>query len=196
MLEFYKKLIDSNVTARPSEFNHTDFYNSKAAGIACWISETESYFASNRGVDANKVDISLGYQPVINADKRSGWYKKPMALYCIKGDTREPEKTAQLVDFLLNSETMAVLQGTEKGIPLSRSALEVLESRDMLSDLQAVATKHMEEDKSIGLMDPALENDEIRALFFAKADEVTYNNADAYQKGTEVCEAAKKIGRQ
>ncbi|MBP1536782.1 MAG: carbohydrate ABC transporter substrate-binding protein [Ruminococcus sp.] len=196
MLEFYKKLIDSNVTARPSEFNHTDFYNSKAAGIACWISETESYFASNRGVDANKVDISLGYQPVINADKRSGWYKKPMALYCIKGDTREPEKTAQLVDFLLNSETMAVLQGTEKGIPLSRSALEVLESRDMLSDLQAVATKRMEEDKSIGLMDPALENDEIRALFFAKADEVTYNNADAYQKGTEVCEAAKKIGRQ
>lgn len=196
MLEFYKKLIDSNVTSRPSEFNHTDFYNSKAAGVACWISEAESYFASNRGVDASKVDIDLGEQPVISTDSRSGWYKKPMALYCIKNDTGEVEKAAKLVDYLVNSESMAVLQGTEKGIPLSRSALEVLESRDMLSDLQAVATKKMEENKSMGLMDPALENDMIRATFFSIGDEVVYNNANAYEKGRQMYEAAKNIGKK
>ena len=195
MLEFYKELIDNNVTARPSEFNHMDFFNNKAAGIACWISEAESYFSSNVGLDADSVSISLGVPPAIDSGKRSGWYKRPMALYSIKADTKEPEKAALLVDYLLNNDEMAALQGTEKGVPLSRSALEVLESRDMLSDIQAVATKKMEEDKSITLMDPALENDEIRDTFFSIGDEVVYNHADTYEKGKEVCEAAKKIGK-
>lgn len=195
MLEFYKQLIDNHVTPRPSEFNHMDFYNNKAAGIACWISEAESYFSSNTGVDADPVNISLGDPPVIDTDKKSGWYKRPMALYSIKADTGEPEKAAKLVDFLLNNDEMAALQGTEKGVPLSRSALEVLESRDMLSDIQAVANKRMEEDKSIKLMDPALENDDIRATFFSIGDEVVYNHADTYEKGGQVCEAARKIGK-
>ena len=118
-----------------------------------------------------------------------------MELYSIKADTGEPEKAAQLVDYLLNNDEMAALQGTEKGVPLSRSALEVLESKDMLSDLQSIANKRMEEDKSIGFMDPALENDDIRAKFFSIGDEVVYNNADAYEKGREVYEAAKNIGK-
>ena len=118
-----------------------------------------------------------------------------MALYSIKADTGEPEKAAKLVDFLLNNDEMAALQGTEKGVPLSRSALEVLESRDMLSDIQAVANKRMEEDKSITLMDPALENDDIRDTFFSIGDEVVYNHADTYEKGGQVCEAARKIGK-
>ncbi len=195
MLEFYKELIDNHVTPRPNEFNHMDFYNNEAAGIACWISEAESYFSSNTGVDADPVSISLGDPPVLKSDDRCGWYKRPMALYSIKADTGEPEKAAQLVDYLLNNDEMAALQGTEKGVPLSRSALEVLESKDMLSDLQSIANKRMEEDKSIGLMDPALENDDIRAKFFSIGDEVVYNNADAYEKGREVYEAAKNIGK-
>jgi len=188
MLEFYKKLIDSNVTSRPGEFNHTDFYNNKAAGIACWISEVESYFSSNTGVNASSASISLGTPPRLNSVFDRGWYKRPMALYCIKADTKEPKKAAELVDYLLNSEDMAILQGTEKGVPLSKSAQEVLASRDMLSDLQSVATKRMQDDSTIGIMDPSLENDEMRTAFFAAGDEVTYNHADAYEKGKELYE--------
>ena len=188
MLEFYKKLIDSNVTSRPGEFNHTDFYNNKAAGIACWISEVESYFSSNTGVNASSASISLGTPPRLNSVFDRGWYKRPMALYCIKADTKEPKKAAELVDYLINSEDMAILQGTEKGVPLSKSAQEVLASRDMLSDLQSVATKRMQDDSTIGIMDPSLENDEMRTAFFAAGDEVTYNHADAYEKGKELYE--------
>ena len=193
MLEFYKKLIDCNVTSRPGEFNHTDFYNNKAAGIACWISEVESYFSSNTGVNASSANISLGTPPRLNSLTDSGWYKRPMALYCIKADTKEPGKCAELVDFLLNSEDMAILQGTEKGVPLSKSAQEVLASRDMLSDIQSVATKRMQEDKSIGIMDPFLENDDLRSAFFAAGDEVAYNNANAYDKGRELYEKIMQI---
>ena len=193
MLEFYKKLIDSNVTSRPSEFNHTDFYNNKAAGIACWISEVESYFSSNTGVNASSASISLGTPPHLGSLLDSGWYKRPMALYCIKADTREPKKAAELVDYLLNSEDMAIMQGTEKGVPLSKSAQEVLASRDMLSDLQSVATKRMEEDKAISIMNPFLENDDMRTAFFAAGDEVAYNNASAYEKGRALYETIMQI---
>lgn len=193
MLEFYKQLINSNVTSRPGDFNHTDFYNNKAAGIACWISEVESYFSSNTGVNASSADITLGIPPHLYSTSDSGWYKRPMALYCVKADTKEPKKSAELVDYLLNSEDMAILQGTEKGVPLSKSAQEVLASRDMLSDLQSVATKRMQEDAAISIMNPFLENDEMRAAFFAAGDEVTFNNADAYVKGRELYENIMRI---
>ncbi len=193
MLEFCKKLIDCNVTPRPSSFNHMDFYNGRAAGIACWTSESKSYFSSNFGADADPVSITLGSSPVISDDKCGGWYKKPMALYCIRKNTQNPGKAAQLVDFLLNSEEMAVLQGTEKGIPLSRSAQEVLESRDMLSDLQAVADRKMNLNSHIGIMSPWLENEELRKAVISAGDEVIYNHAGAYEQGMKVYSAAKSI---
>lgn len=193
MLDFYKKLIDYNVIPRPSEFNHMDFYNGKAAGIVCLISESKSYFESNTGVDAESVRISLGELPRVDNSVRSGWYKKPMALYCISSSTKEPAKAAKLVDFLLNSEEMAEKQGTEKGVPLSRSAQEVLEARDMLSDLQAVADKKMNEDKGIEIMCPYLENSELMKLFFSAGDDVVYNGADTAKKGREITEGVRKI---
>lgn len=193
MLEFYKKLIDSNVTPRPNDFNHMDFYNGNAAGIACWISESKSYFSSNTGVNADTVNITLSDLPRLNGSSTSGWYKKPMSFYCINADTKNPQKAAQLVDFLVNSEEMAALQGTEKGIPLSRSAREVLESRDMLSDLQAVASKNLENNSSIGIMNPYFENDTLRAEFFVAADEVAFRNTDAYEKGVQLYETVRNI---
>lgn len=189
MLRFYKSLIDNNVTGRPNDFNHMDFYSGRTAGIACWISESKGYFSSNSGIDAASVDISLGDLP--KAGKTgSGWYKRPTALYCIKKNTAEPKKAAQLVDYLLNSEEMAALQGTEKGVPLSRSALEVLESRDMMSDLQAVSDKKMNEDKSIKVMDPQMEQQDMIDSFFAAGDETAFNNADVYAMGVRVYRSA------
>lgn len=193
MLEFYKKLIDSNVTPRQNDFNHMDFYNGKAAGIACWISEATSYFNSNTGVDADAVNISLGDPLRISKTTQGGWYKRPMALYCINAGTKDPQRAAQLVDFLVNSEEMAALQGTEKGIPLSKSAQEVLESRDMLSDLQSVASKRMNEDASIGIMNPYLETEALRKAFFSAGDDVAFSNTGAYEKAAELFETVKAI---
>lgn len=193
MLDFYKKLIENNVSPRPSNFNHMDFYNDKAAGIACWISESKSFFSSNTGVNAAAVNISIGELPGITEPAQSGWYKKPMSFYCISAKTRDVSKSAELVDFLLNSEDMAELQGTEKGIPLSKSAQEVLEARDMLSDLQAVADKKMNENKNIKLMSPYLENEQLMKAFFSAGDDVLYNNADLNQMAAQILSTARNI---
>lgn len=118
-----------------------------------------------------------------------------MSFYCISAKTKDPVNSAKLVDFLLNSEEMAVLQGTEKGVPLSRSALEVLESRDMLSDVQAVANKKLNENRSIRLMSPYLENESLIKEFFSSGDDVTFNSADTSLKSVEVWQTARNIGK-
>ena len=88
---------------------------------------------------------------------------------------------------------MAELQGTEKGIPLSKSAQEVLEARDMLSDLQAVADKKMNENKNIKLMSPYLENEQLMKAFFSAGDDVLYNNADLNQMAAQILSTARNI---
>ncbi len=193
LLEFYKRFMESGITPRPQDFNHMDFYSGRAAGLFCWISDTKSYFGANIGVNAESVNISIGDLPYISDDNKAGWYKKPMALYCISKDTKEPENSAKLVDHLLNDEENAALQGTEKGIPLSRSAQEVLAARDMMSELQAVANRKMNGDVYIDVMSPVLENEQLMKDFYAAGDDVTYNNADALKKGEEFSRAAAKV---
>ena len=193
MLEFGRKLLDSGVTPRPDGFRHTDFFNGKTAGLVCWISDAKSYFNDNSGVNARPVNISLGDLITVNKGKSIGWYKKPMALYCISKNTKEPQKVAKFVDHLLNSEEMAKLQGTEKGIPLSKSAQEVLESRDMLSDLQAVADRKMNADTSIKAMSSHLENESFFKLFLSKCYDVTYNGTDPAEKSEEFVKEIRSI---
>ena len=71
----------------------------------------------------------------------AGWYVKPNQVYSIKKNTEHPEETASLLNFLVNDSRMAELQGTEKGVPLSRSALEVLEGNGMLKGTSYEAGK-------------------------------------------------------
>ncbi len=193
MLEFGKRLLDSGAAPRPDRFRHTDFFSGETAGLACWISDAKSYFSDNSGVNAQSVNISLGNLITVNKGKSLGWYKKPMALYCMSRDTKEPKKVAKFVDHLLNSEEMAKLQGTEKGIPLSKSALEVLESRDMLSDLQAVADRKMNSDTSIKVMSWHLENESFFKLFLSKCYDVTYNGSDPAEKSEEFVKEIRSI---
>ncbi len=193
MLEFGKRLLDSGAAPRPDRFRHTDFFSGETAGLACWISDAKSYFSDNSGVNAQSVNISLGDLITVSKGRSLGWYKKPMALYCMSRDTKEPKKVAKFVDHLLNSEEMAKLQGTEKGIPLSKSALEVLESRDMLSDLQAVADRKMNSDTSIKVMSWHLENESFFKLFLSKCYDVTYNGSDPAEKSEEFVKEIRSI---
>lgn len=193
MLEFGKRLLDSGAAPRPDRFRHTDFFSGETAGLVCWISDAKSYFSGNSGVNAQSVNISLGDLITVSKGRSLGWYKKPMALYCMSRDTKEPKKVAKFVDHLLNSEEMAKLQGTEKGIPLSKSALEVLESRDMLSDLQAVADRKMNSDTSIKVMSWHLENESFFKLFLSKCYDVTYNGSDPAEKSEEFVKEIRSI---
>ncbi|MGN0623585.1 MAG: ABC transporter substrate-binding protein [Oscillospiraceae bacterium] len=184
MLEFYKSLIDNKVSKPIDEIEKNDFRNGITAGVVYWISDAEYYCTP---AIENGYSVEVGEYPVMEDAKLYGWYAKPTSLYCIRKDTGDPKEAAKLVDFLLNSEEMAQAQGLEKGIPLSTSILEVLESKDMLKGIQFEANQKMTDNSSkLDCINPDLENSELIDAFKAAFDEVYYNNADITAKSQEL----------
>lgn len=191
MLEFYKSLIDNKVSKPIDEIEKNDFKSGSTAGVVYWISDAEYYCTP---VIENGYVVEVGEYPVMEDAKLYGWYAKPTSLYCIRKDTMNPKEAAKLVDFLLNSEEMAQAQGLEKGIPLSTSILEVLESKDMLKGIQFEANQKMTDNSSkLDCINPDLENSDFIDAFKAAFDEVYYNKADITAKSEELYDSFCEI---
>lgn len=191
MLEFYKSLIDNKVSKPIDEIEKNDFKSGSTAGVVYWISDAEYYCTP---VIENGYVVEVGEYPVMEDAKLYGWYAKPTSLYCIRKDTMNPKEAAKLVDFLLNSEEMAQAQGLEKGIPLSTSILEVLESKDMLKGIQFEANQKMTDNSSkLDCINPDLENSDLIDAFKAAFDEVYYNKADITAKSEELYDSFCEI---
>ena len=194
MLGFYCELVKRNVALPVAENGKNDFGDGRSAGMLMWISDAGYYCQPL--VDA-ETNIALGTHLCIEDASVFGWYAKPTNLYCIRSDTEHPKEAAELVDFLLNSEEMAKKQGIEKGIPLSRSAQEVLEANDMLGGIQFEAYSILQHEKRITSIASLLENDSIVSAFEEAARNVIYNNADTSEQGSQLYDAiAAAVGAQ
>lgn len=179
MLLFYKSLVDGKVTKPVEELDKNDFINGKSAGTMYWISDAEYYCVP---AQENGYTIVAGDYLTMDNAKLTGWYAKPTALYAIKRDTENPEAAAKLLDFLVSSEETASVQGLEKGVPISRSALEVLEANDMLEGIQYEANERLVQNSGkISCINPALENSELIDAFKSAFDEIYYDGADTVE---------------
>lgn len=189
MLDFYCSLVRAKAARPIAENGKNDFADRTAAGMIMWISDAGYYCSS---LIEEGVNVAIGDHLCSDSAVLFGWYAKPTSLYCIKKDTTSPEEAARLVDFLLNSEEMANKQGIEKGIPLSRSAQEVLEANDQLAGIQYEAHCKLQETKRITSIASKLENDEIVSAFEELSGEIIYNNADINESGRQLYDVIKE----
>lgn len=191
MLLFYKSLIDRKVTKPVEELDKNDFANGKSAGTMYWISDAEYYCVP---AQKNGYTIVAGDYLTMEEAKLTGWYAKPTTLYAIKRDTESPEAAAKLLDFLVNSEEMTSAQGLEKGIPISRSALEVLEANDMLDGIQYEANEKLAQNSDkISCINPILENSELIDAFKSSFDEIYYDGADIAEVSAKLYDSFLQI---
>ena len=157
MIGFYCRLINEKVAPQPEYFDSLNLSNGQYAGTLAWVSDASSHC---------KKAIENGYEMVIadyptggNAKVGDGWYAKPATMYAISANTDHPEESAMLLDFLLNSNEMAKLQGVEKGVPVSKAARTCLEENNMLTGIQYDAFLKMNEyTDSIAVVSPYLED--------------------------------------
>mgnify|MGYP003233362773 FL=1 len=56
------------------------------------------------------------------------------------------------MNFLINSKEMALLQGVDKGIPLSSEAKEYMEKEGMLEGIQYEASERMDSSENMAAM--------------------------------------------
>ncbi|MBR1763917.1 MAG: carbohydrate ABC transporter substrate-binding protein [Ruminococcus sp.] len=183
MLDFYCELLRRKVAVPIAEIGKNDFADLKSAGMVMWISDAAYYCTPL--LDSG-VEVAIGDFLCADGAQVFGWYAKPTSLYCIRKDTQHPAEAAELVNFLLNSEEMAQKQGLEKGIPLSRSAQEVLEANDMLAGIQFDAHTKLVREPRMTSIAPLLENDSIVSAFEELSGNVIYNNADINEQGSQL----------
>ena len=179
MLKFYKRLIDEKVIMPVSSFERNAFTSQKIAGAVAWISDASNYCTPLAKTGAEVVVGEYLREPDA---ERLGWYIKPATLYAISRDTSQPKEAAMLLNFLLNSREMAVRQGTEKGIPISDAAYQVLEEEEMMNGYENSANNNMQESQNeMKLMMPILENENILNAFKEEADYYLYDRESLEQ---------------
>jgi oligogalacturonide transport system substrate-binding protein len=186
ILEFYKRLIDEKVLLPIDQFDRPHFVNGQIAGTMIWVSDAGNYCDALEEAGGEPV---LGEYPMAKNAKLSGWYKKPATMYAISNITEHPEESAKLLDFLLNSTEMADLQKTEKGIPVSAAAVEELKENDDLGEYEYAAnTKMLDEEDSMNVMIPVMEQDDVLNTFKQTADEYLYDKMNITECAQTICQ--------
>lgn len=171
MLEFYGKLMDEKVLMPVHDSDFASFATGVSAATMRWISGSQSTFD---GLFRDKVNIVVAPYPTVSGNvedtQKLGWYVKPATMYAVNSKTENPEEAGRLLDYLLNSEEMALLQKTEKGIPVSESAMNTLKENGELDNIDFVATEQMldYEDK-MAIMYPILEKSDVYMTFYEEA---------------------------
>lgn len=172
IISFYKMLIDEMVVMPIDEFGLNKFSSGECAGTVIWVSDSGNYCGE---LEKNGGKPVISDYPVEPGAKKTGWYIKPATMYAISKDTEHPEESAKLLNYLVNSKEMALLQKTEKGVPTSQKAYTYLEENGDLNSYETIATEKMEDYKSnLDTIIPSLENDDILTLFKTECDKYLY----------------------
>ena len=124
----------------------------------------------------NGNEVAVGEYVCASGAKAFGWYVKPATMYAISGVTEHPKEAGELLNYLLNSEEMTLLQGTEKGIPISDSARNILTREHMLEGYEKQADDMREQNAAqLKVLSPMLENEDVYDVFKVNADYYLYN---------------------
>ncbi len=191
MLELYARMIHEKVIPQVEYFDRLNLDNSGYGGTVAWVSDAKNYMG--KAIENGNTVIAADYTAFSPEDSGEGWYAKPATLYAVSVNTDHPKESAMLLDFLLNSEEMALLQGIEKGIPLSTAARTYLEEADMLTGLQYEASLKMEENPKLSQIQPFLENSDILSDFVDECNNVLYEKKTPEEAAYHLWDKARKI---
>ncbi|WP_069997353.1 ABC transporter substrate-binding protein [Cellulosilyticum sp. I15G10I2] len=179
-LEFYKLLEDKKVVrgveARTNEAGTTPLFQTpswidgKVAGVLEWGSSVGKY---EQPLVEKGQELVLGDLPMLPDSKMTGWFMKPSLMFSINKNTKYPEESAMLLNFLLNDPEAAVILGTSRGIPTSTSALEALKAAGKLEGLAFESTEQINNSNPT-IISPYMENAKMKEIYTEAIDRVSY----------------------
>lgn len=191
MLEFFGELVNNQVLMPPSEFEVSYFGAGNTAGVSCWASDAQRY--CNPLVESG-VPVIVGDFISTGDEGGNGWYIKPATMFAISANCENPEEAGRVLDYLLNSPEFIVLQGTERGIPVSTTALETLTENDLLSGVEYEAGRVIRDNmETMVLINPMLENSNVQDAFKMYADMYLYGELSLDEAASMLHEAFSNL---
>lgn len=112
------------------------FINGEYAGIFEWDSAPLKYV---KALGENGANLVVGQEFSDMGPKGAGVYQKVSLMFSISAKTEHPKECAMLVNYLLNDEEGVTAMGTERGVPSSKSAYDILDKAGKIDPLIAEA---------------------------------------------------------
>ncbi|PHV70965.1 ABC transporter substrate-binding protein [Sporanaerobium hydrogeniformans] len=191
-LDFYKSLEEAkvirNLETRTNEAGTTPLYQTpswidgKVAGVLEWSSSIGKFEAV---LKEKGQELVLGDLPMLSDAKSTGWYQKPSLLFAINKDTKYPEQTAKLLDFLLNDPEAASILGTSRGIPSSKAAAKALADAGKLEGIAYDGFKQIAECKP-ALVSPYMENAKMKEIYIEATQKTSYGQGTTAEIAQEM----------
>ena len=176
ILAMYKRLVDEKVINPNDKAQVKEFASGKVAGILIWVSDAPRYCGQ---AEKAGIRVTLGQNLSLDGTSFVGWYMKPATMLAVSSLTSNPEEAGRLVNYLLNDPDYALMQGTEKGVPVSRSAYAALEANGKLEGYETDATNQMHDHQGeLKAMVPIMEDSDVLAAFSDAAKLYLYGKAD------------------
>lgn len=192
MLEFLGELVNNQVLMPPSEFEVPYFGSGSIAGVSCWASDSQRYCSEL--VD-NDIPVIVGDFLGNGNDSESGWYIKPATMFAISSSCENPSEAGEVLNYLLNSPEFIMLQGTERGIPVSVTALETLTNSGELSGVEYESGQIIRNNMdSMVLINPMLENADVQDAFKTYADMYLYGEVTLDEAAAQLNAAFEALG--
>ena len=172
ILEFYGQLIDSKVLMPPADFEVTYFGAGAIAGVSCWASDSGRY--CNELVEAG-IPVIVGDFLQLESGNNRGWYIKPATMFAISATCENPAEAGMVLNYLLNDPDFIILQGTERGIPVSATAVKTLTDNGLLTGVEYEAGQIIRNNiDTMTLINPMLESSSVQDAFKSISDMYIY----------------------
>ena len=192
ILEFYKSLTDNKVIMPLYNFKVSNLEDCQVAGTACWASDSIRY--CQPAID-DGMNVVVGDYLRVSEDDQSEWYIKPATMLAISADCDNPEACGRLVDFILNDPDYALLQGTEKGIPVSASARQALLENGQLGGIEYMAGEFISDNIArMNLINPMLESSDFQDAFKNVSDKYIYDESTLDEAAYELQSELVSLG--
>ena len=184
ILDFYDRMVDEKVFPPVEYYDRLSIDNGTYAGTVAWVSDAQNYY--KKALENGNEIVITSYPHDAYHESGEGWYAKPATLYAVSRNTEHPKEAAMLLEFLMNSEEMAELQGVEKGVPLSKRARIALLANNKLEGLQYEASSKMETTKTIEKMNPFIEDGGLIDKFIDACDLVIFDKASSEEAAEQL----------
>lgn len=140
-LEWKQSMVDAGVIPTQKEVIENigsnsvstvkQFIEGKYAGQTEWAQSFASY---KQVLDDNNQELVVAKYPTIEGAKNDGVITQPSMEFSISKNTKHPEETAELLNFMLNEKEGVLAMGTARGIPGNTKAVDILTEAGKISD--------------------------------------------------------------
>lgn len=187
MITFYINWVDKGVIREITERSDSDLSDGTSAGTVQWINSAEKYAAMFEQAGGTS---AIGSTPVLSGASRTGWYVKPATMYAISANTDHPSEAAELLQFLVASEDMALQQKLDKGVPFNQAAKDILQANGELEGIMIDADNTIDNTDTI-LMNPMFESSTLTNAFSQACTSVHYGEATIEEAAKTAYETMK-----